>query len=169
MSTISNLLQGIVVETTTKSLTGPFFYSDKTYVGEYEARLGNWDSVDQVPFYWRFQSPLNELSRIPVIGIAAGITRMALAVIHTIGHLFAALLTWNKGHCYHTAKGCCEFLRGFIESLPIAGRLFAQHYFNHGDWWIIKIYNPKDPDALDRHKEYWNNFRQVRPTAYITA
>jgi len=60
-------------------------------------------------------------------------------------------------------------LRGFIESLPIAGRLFAKNYYHSGDWWMIKLYNPDHPDTLDRFANLWQDLRQNRPTAYVTA
>ena len=104
-----------------------------------------------------------------MIGIAAGITRMVLSVIHIIGHLLMACITWDKGHCYHAAKGGCEFLRGLIESIPFAGRAFARIYFNHGIWWMIKIYNPDEPDSLDTQTNEWAELKQNRPTGYIIA
>jgi hypothetical protein len=159
MTSVSDLLRGVVVESTTKSWTGPLFYSDKTIP----------EPDNNVTIRYTGQHPLNELARIPVIGIAAGVTRMALSVIHTIGHLFAALVTCNKGHLFHGAKGACEFLRGFIEAIPIAGRVFANSYYTEGYWWILKIYNPDAPDSLDRDQGGWLDFRQARPTAYVTA
>jgi hypothetical protein len=160
MTGISDLARGIVVETRTKSWLGDCFYSDKIHYSHLHPM--EWESIKIQPY-------LNELARIPVIGMVAGITRMALAIIHTIGHLLAALVTFDKGHCYHAAKGSCEFLRGFIEALPIAGRLFAKYYYEAGDWWMIKIYNPDDTDTLDRYANLWQYFKQNRPTAYIIA
>jgi len=157
MSSVSDLLKGIVVESRTQSWTGPLFYGDKTYLGEHEFVT------------MHLQHPLNELSTWYVVGIAAGVTRMGLAAIHMVGHSFAALVTFDKGHCYHIAKGACEFLRGFIEAVPVAGRIFARSYYEDGFWWIIKIYNPDAPDSLDRHNGCWNRFRQMRPTGYVTA
>lgn len=160
---ISDLLSGAVVETKAKSLTGPLFYSDKIIYSE-DRDDGNWQ-----PQYCRQQSVLNELSRVWVVGIAAGVIRMALAIIHTTGHLFAALFTFDKGHLFHAAKGGCEFLRGFIESIPVIGRKFAQYYVNDGMWWMIKIYNPNKPDGLDLHANRWQEFKQLRPTGYVVA
>ncbi|NGX60531.1 MAG: hypothetical protein KR126chlam3_01707 [Chlamydiae bacterium] len=153
MPSIGDLCKGIVVETRTQSWTGPYFYSDKEHTG--------------IDYY---NGPLlNELSRVFIIGIAAGITRMALAVIHCVGHLFMAVVTLSKGHSFHVAKGGCEFLRGLIEAIPFAGRKFANLYFEHGEWWIIKIYNPDDPDSLDRYADHWKGLRKNRPTAYVQA
>ena len=148
---------GVVVETKTQSWTGPLFYSDKAY-----PELQFHTPVTGQPL-------LNLWANTPVLGIAAGVTRMALSVIHTIGHLFAALVTWDKGHLFHAAKGGCEFLRGFIESIPVAGRLFANVYGETGLWWIIKIYNPDHPDSLDLHTGLWAGLKQNRPTGYVHA
>ncbi len=172
MPSVSDLLGGVVVESRTKSWTGDhLIYSDKTY-------------NDGVPGFtaMHFQPLLNEFARIYVIGIAAGVTRMALSTIHTVGHLFAGVVTFDKGHLWHAAKGGCEFSRGFIESIPIAGRIFAIKYYDSGLWWIIKIYNPDAPDSLDRHthtgcwspslEDYtncWSQFKKSRPSAYIIA
>jgi len=162
MMGISDLVQGIVIETRTKPWLGNCFYSDKIHYDLFDDSRVDSTLLVKEPF-------LNELARRPIIGIAAGIIRMALAIIHTVGHLLAALATFDKGHCYHAAKGGCEFLRGFIESLPIAGRVFSKYYYQAGEWWMIKIYNPDDTDTLDRFAGLWQNFRQNRPTAYITA
>lgn len=157
MISVVDILQGVVVETRTTSLTGPLFYSDRKHE-YYEYNTFSYP-----------QSFLNSLSTIPVIGMLAGITRMVLAVIHTVGHLFAALITINKGHCYHALKGGCEFLRGFIEAIPLLGRKFAQDYCRSGQWWIIKIYNPDAPDSLDEYANFWNNLKQNRPSGYVVA
>ena len=159
MSLATDLLEGIVVESRTKSLTGPLFYSDKTYP----------DREEYFHAAIHCDLSLNALATYHVIGIAVGITRMALAVIHTIGHSFAALVTFDKGHCFHVAKGACEFLRGFIESIPFVGRKFATWYYEHGMWWMIKIYNPNAPDSLDLHTNHWSYLKQRRPTAYVVA
>lgn len=155
------LLHGIVVETKTESWTGPYLYSD--YVEH-----------KQVPC-------LNCFAKVPLLGNIAGIIRMALSIIHIVGHLLAACVTWDKGHLIHAAKGCTEFLRGLIESIPIVGQIFAQCYnpghdwcfwndpgFENGDpdytpeqsasWWMIKIYNPQKPDYLDNGMSKWANF-----------
>ncbi len=155
MPSLANTLQGIVVETRTESLTGKLFYSDRMH--------------DEFQSIYPQHPLLNSLSKIYFIGMAAGVIRMALAAIHTVGHLLAAALTWDKGHCYHAAKGGCEFLRGLIEAIPVAGRIFARWYNQNGDWWIIKIYNPDKPDTLDKYAEYWSGIKANRPEAYITA
>ncbi len=156
----SDLLQGIVVETKTTSLMGDFLYSDK-YHPECESNR---------PIHiGTFGHLLNTLSSKPIIGIAVGVTRMALAAIHTVSQLFSTVVTWDKGHLVHAAKGSCEFLRGLIESIPIAGRLFANHYVKHGEWWIIKIYNPDAPDSLDNFAGRWKSFKKDRTTGYVRA
>ncbi len=127
------------------------------------------------PIYRTFVEPekttlLNGLVCLPFIGIVAGITRVALGIIHTTGHLFAALVTLKKGHLAHAAKGACETLRGIIESIPIVGRIFSHTNFifdpikvhsgisfEHS-WWMIKIYNPQKPDGLDEIMGYWSSF-----------
>ncbi len=157
MVSVGDLLRGIVVETKTQSWTGGLINSDRACPEErHDTAFPN-------------KNHMNEWASIPVLGIAAGITRMALSVIHTIGHLFAALVTWDKGHLFHAAKGGCEFLRGFIESIPIAGRLFVNHYDEGGLWWIIKIYNPDHPDSLDRFTDHWAGLKQLRPSGYVLA
>lgn len=155
MQLINDLMQGIVVETNVPALMGSWFYSDRMY--------------DPTPTSIEIQTPLNKLSTVKIIGIAAGITRMALAVIHSIGHLFAALITFKKGHAWHAAKGACEFLRGFIEAIPFIGRRFANFYYREGDWWIIKIYNPEKPDTLDEYADNWSSLKTNRPTAYFVG
>lgn len=144
---------GYVMETRTKTLTGRLIYSDRV--------------ID--PFYMNSTPPttcLNGWAWIPVLGIAAGIVRTAIATIHIIGHLFAALFTFDKGHLFHAAKGGCEFLRGLIEATPFIGREFAM---SNRQYWIIKIYNPDSPDGLDKYWNNWTEFKQNRPTGYITG
>ena len=156
MPTCGDLLRGIVVETTTGSWLGPYFYSDQVYVSPKDT------SGSTEPL-------LNGLSQISFVGIAAGVARMALATIHTLGHLFAALLTLDLGHYFHAVKGGAEFLRGFIEAIPFLGRGFAELYCKGGLWWIVKIYNPIAPDSLDYRCGYWESFKQIRPTGYVIA
>lgn len=107
---------------------------------------------------------LNRASKVLFIGIAAGITRMVLAIFHIIGHLIASI-NGNKGHLYHAAAGGCEFLRGLIEATPIIGRIFANCYLHptieyredmtvedlRGNrcWWMMKIYCTEAPDNFD--------------------
>ncbi len=166
----SNLLRGMVVETNAQSWTGKVLYSDFYFKGD---EIGPEELV-QDPF-------LNRAARTLIVGIAAGIIRSALAVIHTVGHLFAALVTRDKGHLYHAAKGCCEFVRGLIEAIPIAGRIFANsysgipaawmssYYTGTHSWWILKIYNPQKPDLLDQSAGLWNHFKAARPDGYVRA
>lgn len=160
MRLLHDLTRGIVIETTTESWTGKLFYSDRIH---YEV------SDDLFEYQKPVQPLLNELAAVALVGIAAGIIRMALAVIHSLGHLFAALITWNKGHLIHAAKGGCEFLRGFIEAIPFVGRIFSNHYYYDGYWWMIKIYNPNHLDSLDRLADNWKSIKENRPSAYFAC
>lgn len=144
------LLNGMVIETTAESWTGPYLYSDFA-TGKAEKN-----------------NTLNTCTKIPFIGIVAGLTRIALGIIHTIGHLAVALCKQNKGHLCHAAKGTCEMLRGVIETTPIIGRIFANFYSSrpihdplnegHRSWWMIKIYHPHRPDGLDAWMNNWQQF-----------
>lgn len=163
MQCISGLFNGVVVETRTESWTGPYLYSD------YASSNAAWDSDAHK------DTTLNNIVRIPVLGILGGIIRMALSIIHTIGHLVAAVVTGDKGHLYHAAKGGCEFIRGAIETLPGIGRIFAFTYDNPyacnspyptRSWWIIKIYNPEKPDGVDEVAGHWLGFPEQH---YIKA
>lgn len=152
MVNCSKLLVGIVVETTVNSYTGNVLYSD------YATGLGEKNSF------------LNKCAKVPIIGIVAGVLRIVLGIIHTLGHLFAALFTQKRGHLYHAAKGLCEILRGSIEALPIMGRVFANLYnsspalysqnWEEGgrSWWMIKMYNPEKPDGLDKWMNLWMDY-----------
>lgn len=160
MITISGLLNGIVVETDIGSFTGKYLYSDYIQGPKYGHRVG----VKQE--YYNKDSALNKLAKIPVLGVAAGVARIALGIIHAIGHLIAALITLQNGHLYHACKGLCEILRGSIESIPVIGNLFAIKYHDIPScqcgccspcysWWMIKIYNPQIPDDLDKYISDW--------------
>lgn len=159
MQLVNDLMRGIVIETRTWSCTGHALYSDQFHQ--------EFDKSHELPTWAGRQPFLNKLSTYDVIGILAGLSRMALAIIHSIGHLFAALFTWNKGHCMHAAKGACEFLRGSIEAIPFLGRSFAKRYYYEGEWWMIKIYNPNCPDTLDQYTNKWASLKQNRPSAYF--
>lgn len=146
---MSNLLHGIVVKANIESFTGKYLYSD------FATGKGEKDSA------------LNIAAKIPLVGVVAGVVRIALAIIHTVGHLFAALVTFKEDHLWHAAKGACELLRGLIETIPIIGRIFA-NCFNYDDkdydcrsWWMIKIYNPEKPDGLDLWMNNWSDFPQI--------
>lgn len=135
---------GVVVKTNITSFTGKYLYSDEAPGMENE---------------------LNSMARMSIAGIAAGISRCIMGIFHTIGHLFAALVTWKMGHLFHALKGSCEALRGIIEAIPLIGRVFAigcgQGFpwsGNYHSWWMIKIYNTERPDNLDKHREYWAIF-----------
>jgi hypothetical protein len=155
--TVSALLIGMVVENRTPSWTGQYLYSD----------FAMQDGVVQK------NSMLNNLSQIPFVGILAGIGRMALGIIHSIGHLFAYLLKQDKGHLYHAAKGGCEILRGGIEAIPVIGRIFSWLYMIPSSdtrcWWMLKMYNPDSPDGLDRFMNQWNDWKVKAPQLYVRA
>jgi len=138
-----------VIQVNTPSITGHYLYSDDAVTDG-----GNCASVPH-------NETLNNLSRIPFLGIAAGVARCALAVIHSVGHLLAWVCTQNKDHLAHALKGCCEFLRGLIEATPLVGRIFAwsylappwfgvregqDHFFS---FFLVKLYNPNEPDVVD--------------------
>jgi hypothetical protein len=145
---IQNLVSHqVVVETTIESWTGPFLYSD------YSTENGQAD----YPRFYAQDSLLNKAVRLPFVGIFAGITRVALGIIHSFGHLIAASLTFKKGHLFHALKGGCETVRGLIEFLPIIGRLFAYSMSTFSleedgegrRWWMMKIFNPRKIDGID--------------------
>lgn len=160
-----DLLAGIVVQTRTPTILGDLFYSDRIFL----AHAYDEGGLDHAKPIYRSETVLNSWAKIPILGRLAGITRMALAVIHTVGHLLCAVFTLSKGHCFHAAKGACEFLRGAIETIPIVGLFFADIYSETGLWWMIKIYNPAQPDTLDREMGLWQGFRQARQTGYVFA
>lgn len=147
----NDFLHGIVFETTTQSLLGSWLYSDRRCDGE---------ESEPHPF-------LNRWAQIPVLGRLAGLTRMALAIVHILGHLFCGLITWKKGHFSHALKGTCEFVKGWIELIPFVGYFFAQTYAKEGYYWMVKIYHPLNPDSLDVHNGYWHNLRHARSHAYV--
>ncbi len=136
--------KGFIVKTNVTSWMGKILYSDFYSVRKSEDR----ETQIQDPF-------LNQIARLPVIGIIAGITRSTLAIIHILGHLFAALITRKTGHVYHAAKGACEFSRGLLEAVPIVGRIFSWSYtgvfspVSTGSFWILKIHNSENPDLFD--------------------
>jgi hypothetical protein len=153
--TISRLLVGIVVESKTPSPTGEYLYSD------FAIKNG----------IIQKNSSLNNLTQVPFMGIVAGVWRIALGILHSLGHLFAYFVTKAKGHLYHAAKGGCEMLRGAIEAIPLIGRVFAWLYmFPSSDgrcWWMIKMYNPNSPDGLDRYMDNWASWKVDAPHLYF--
>jgi hypothetical protein len=139
-SFVNNLLRGFVVQTDKKSWTGKYIYSDFYYNYDgiddtvlfqdtYYRHLDDLGFVDQFPWMGTFaicqSSTLNSMAKVPILGMAAGVIRSALSVIHILGHLLAAFAKQEKGHVYHALKGGCEFIRGIIESIPIIGRIFS--------------------------------------------
>lgn len=142
-----------IIQTTCSSITGKFLYSD-TYVSRhFEEGI-----VEQIPL-------LNRVTAIPIVGhLGAGI-RIALAIIHITGHTFAALIFLDSGHLCHVAKGGAELLRGIIEMIPLAGRIFVWIYDSRdcgcggpyysrvevGRYFLVKIYNPTQPDQIDQY------------------
>lgn len=163
---IDNLLQGIVIENTLPlTWTGELLYSDKDY--DYLGKniiTGKMMIEESYPFS-------DYLAMIPIIGIAAGITRIAFAALHMLNHSLAFVFSLDRRHFAHLAKGLCELFKAAIQSTPIIGNIFAYLWVCKlkGFWWMIKIYNPNSPDSLDIHADYWRSLKQNRPTAYITA
>jgi hypothetical protein len=145
-----------ILKTNCGSLTGNLLYSDT-----YAKTKGLYDSGPSI----YVMPTLNTLAAIPLLGPLAGILRVALAIIHMIGHTVAALIFWNTGHFCHVAKGGTELLRGVIEMIPIVGRLFAWFYDARApliptsqsstkysySWFILKISNPFLCDEIDRY------------------
>jgi hypothetical protein len=154
---VSALLVGVVVENRTPSCTGSYLYSD--FVRK--------DGIIQK------NSLLNNLSQIPFVGILAGIARIALGIIHTLGHLLTYLIEQDRGHLYHAAKGGCEILRGGIEAIPLIGRIFAWAFMapfkDIRCWWMLKMYNPDSPDGLDCYMEKWDHWKRDNPQLYVKA
>lgn len=152
------------VSSTRESWTGNIIYSDSYHV----EKCCDPDTND-LPL-------LNRLARIPVIGRLAGIARVAISIIHIVGHAIAALVLWDKQHLPHVAKGATELVRGLIESIPIVGFIFALKYdrgpmidgfdehehnkisayhencnkneYRKSRFFLIKIYNPNQIDQL---------------------
>jgi|SRR3989344_2111183 len=150
-----------ILSTTCSSITGKILYSD---VYRQEPKVE--DSSETFPIKYVNETPtLNKWAMIPLVGSLAGISRMALAVIHMLGHTFAALIVWDKGHFCHVAKGAAEFLRGAIETIPIVGSFFGFFYdmpigsYKFGmspcknvymySFFLIKIQNPQKDDSID--------------------
>ncbi len=160
MLSFSDLLKGIVIETKLPSWSGKILYSDTVHHAEHYE-----DHSLMVEY-----SNLDYIASVPIVGVAAGITRVALAVLHMLNHTLALIFTFDSRHCIHLAKGGCEFLKGLIQSVPIVGHLFARSWMeNEGEWWIIKIYDPDKPDTLDAHANFWQTLKRTRPSAYIIA
>ena len=164
-----------IYRTDIESLTGPYFYSDQAFgiqkFLDIDRTIGqDYQVFKYIGSYTEIQDPaLNKLARIPLLGIVAGIGRIALGVIHILGHLLAAPFAREQGNLGHAAKGGCEILRGVIESIPIIGRIFANTYSPDphtaksrlgiscsGNYLIMKIYNPSRPDTLDKYSNNWN-------------
>lgn len=128
--------------TTTKSLTGNILYSDAHACDKQCEK-------SKMPI-------LNTLAEVPIFGRLIAIARIALSIIHVIGHITAALVYWNICHLYHVIKGLAEFLRGLIEIIPLIGMIFSLLYNREragsnaaedpGDiCFLVKISPPKSP------------------------
>jgi hypothetical protein len=149
------------VASSCNSWTGKYLYSDSIVQMNCECGLTN-------PYDDTGVSSLNKLVRTPIVGRLAGISRIALAIIHIIGHTLAGIITQNRDHFIHVAKGCLELVRAAIESTPILGLIFSIKYDGHFEFfpshgsrsvyfddfhtcnseehvrfWIMKIYHPK--------------------------
>ncbi len=164
-----------IYRTNITSLTGPYFYSDQAFGIQKFLDIDltitrSREEFKHIGSYDKIQDPaLNKLARIPLLGLVAGIVRIALGVIHILGHLLAAPFAREQGNLGHAAKGGCEILRGVIESIPIIGRIFANTYSPDphtaksrlgiscsGNYFIMKIYNASRPDTLDQYSNNWN-------------
>jgi hypothetical protein len=149
---------GLIFETKCLSFTGYFIYSD-TYAVVPSKQKTDAPTEMMIPV-------LNQWAAIPILGILAGITRVALAAIHILGHLLATLVYRNKGHLMHAAKGVAELLRGAIEAVPFLGRGFVwlfdapginrfRAYRKNNEplvcfaFFLIKIRNPRHLDYVD--------------------
>lgn len=148
-----------VLFTTTGSITGNILYSD-TYVQRTIPSEGTAPvTLSKKPF-------LNRLAVIPILGSAVGVFRVALAVVHIVGHLFAALIFWDSGHLKHVAKGSAEFLRGSIEAIPFVGNIFVFWFdaqvpyfiesmepqpFYAASVFLVKISHPNRRDHIDEY------------------
>lgn len=132
--------------TSCESWTGNIIYSD-SYV-----QLGNHHDITD----WEERPLLNHLAAVPVVGSLAGGIRVALAVIHILGHSLAAVVLWNREHLFHVIKGGAELIRGIIEVIPVIGRIFSWTYDAQLPWFhdcgahtqeratffLVKVYNP---------------------------
>lgn len=158
-----------IYRTNITSLTGPYFYSDQAFGIQKFLDIDltitrGREEFKHIGSYTEIQDPaLNKLARIPLLGIVAGIGRIALGVIHILGHLLAAPFAREQGNLGHAAKGGCEIVRGGIESIPIIGRIFVNTYSpdSHtaksigriscsGNYFMMNIYNASRPDTLDQ-------------------
>lgn len=138
--------------TKAQSLTGPLFYSDQWW------DFGYGNDADNVPF-------LNSFANVPILGRIAGVVRLVLALIHAVGHSFAAIFISSE-HLKHVAKGGTELLRGVIESIPVVGEIFSwcynpnmikdflnpKEFKPEWNFFLIKITNPDAPDLIDRER-----------------
>lgn len=155
---------GFVIATDVESFTGPYLYSDYAHLEldtSTHPELHNLMRSINGRLYKEHTTTLNNLSKLPVIGILAAITRVALACIHIVIHSAQALIFQEKGHLYHAAKGVCEIYRGLVDAIPIVGRLYSICKYSHTapeyskHWTILKIYNPNKPDLVDELNGFW--------------
>ena len=156
MSFLKTGASTVNLETTCTSWTGKFLYSDT-----YEYAGNPYDRTDDDKDK-RVLPALNIFEAIPFVGVAGGLVRMALAIIHMIGHAIAACVCWNKGHLYHAAKGGTELLRGFIAAIPLFGVKFVWEQdgiwkcpptrnssYEHKNAFLIRIKNPNQVGRID--------------------
>ena len=153
------------LQVNTGSWTGKFLYSDC-----YNVRIpeGKYEGSEGIPYPedFSFHKPeipfLNRFANVPVFGRLAGVCRVALAIIHSLGHLFAALCTQNKDHLKHAVKGGTELLRGMIEMIPVIGLLFSwvvnatfdlrpnhSTYSYSNTFFLVKLTNQSQLDKID--------------------
>lgn len=147
---LNRLCQGVIVQSTTESITGPYLYSHNRHMnGEDCDYLLN--VTPQKKEDVEYETFLNKFTKVPILGSIGGIVRIALSVFHTMGHACAYAITGDKGHKYHAIAGLCHLLRGLIETTPVIGQIFANTYGSGSrSWWMIKMYNPNKPDNFDK-------------------
>jgi hypothetical protein len=146
----------MILTTRSESWTGKILYSD-AYA---EIPANDYDALDPS----NDERPvLNQLAAVPILGYLAAVARIALSLIHIMGHTFAACVFRDRGHFCHVAKGGAELLRGIVEILPVFGRIFSWAYdakqpschrcdaqgVKKISCFLIKIRNPDKLDKID--------------------
>lgn len=133
----------MILRTNCDAWTGNIIYSDSSfYTGDH------WGEISE-----ERRPALNHLAAVPVVGILAGGIRIALAIIHILGHSLAALVLWDRGHLPHVIKGGAELVRGVIEVIPVIGRLFS---------WVYDAQEPWIGHNCGMHNEWQHTFFLVK-------
>lgn len=73
---LSSLCVGVIVQSTTESITGPYLYSHTRHMDE------GWKDPLEVKDV-EYETFLNKFTKIPVVGILGGLVRIALSILHT--------------------------------------------------------------------------------------